>query len=442
MNKTHKLMMGLAMSAMAPLACANSETPAPEQAPAEQQTPAPGAAMTPEQQKKLLEEASRKAESLTVEQLRDFLSFGAGYAMGAQYLSDLEGLKVSDIDRALFLQAFADSLKGAPADEFAKLDMRAYLFAVQNLLLQRTTGKPLSMPEGLSKEEQTVFKQLSEAAAKIPEQEVLRFASYFIGYDFAQAFTQNFNAVQADDIKEAPFFEGVETAISNKLPDQYNDPSFTAPYMIGLDKMFSERLAAAGKANLAAGEAFLAENAKKEGVVTTDSGLQYKVLKTSTGEKYDAKKYGENALCSVSYEGRLIDGRVFDAAETPVEFPINGVVPGFSEALKLMPVGSEWEIYIPAKLGYGEQAPAVIGANSVLIFKLKLEGIKEAKGSPANPIELTPEILEQLQQQGLVPMDGTPEPQPAAPGAEPPAAQPDANQPAAPAPAPQPVALR
>lgn len=431
MKKTHKLMMGLAMSAMAPLACANSEPPAPEQAPAEQQAPAPEAATTPEQQQKMLEEASKKAEALTVEQLRDFLSFGAGYAMGAQYLNGLEGLKLSDIDHTLFLQGFADSLKGAPADEFAKMDVRTHLFAMQNLMTQRTTGKPLPMPEGLSQEEQAMFKQVSEAASKIAEPEVFRFISYFIGYDFAQALTRDFNALQADDILEAPFFAGVDAAIGNKLPEQYNDPSYTMPYMLGLDKMFNERIAQAGQANLAAGQAFLAENAKKEGVVTTESGLQYKVLNAGTGEKYDAKKLGENALCSVTYEGRLIDGRVFDAAETPVEFPINGVVPGFSEALKLMPVGSEWEIYIPAELGYGEQAPAVIGANSVLIFKLKLEGLKEAKGSAANPIELTPEILEQLQQQGLVPMDGS-----AAPAAEPQATP----QPAAPAPDAQPAA--
>lgn len=431
--------MGLALTAMAPLACANSETPAPEQAPAEQQAPAPNAAMTPEQQQKMLEEASKKAETLTVDQLRDFLSYGAGYAMGAQYLNGLEGLKTDDINHALFLQAFADSLKGAPADEFAKLDVRTYLFAMQNLMSQRTTGKPLPMPEDLGPEEQAMFKQVSEAASKIAEPEILRFISYFIGYDFAQAFTRDFNALQAEDILEAPFFAGADAAINDKLPEQYSDPTYTMPYMLGLDKMFNDRLAQTGQANLAAGQAFLAENAKKEGVVTTESGLQYKILSAGSGEKYDAKKYGTNAQCSVTYEGRLIDGRVFDSTDTPVEFPINGVVPGFSEALKLMPVGSEWEIYIPAELGYGEQAPAVIGANSVLIFKLKLEGLKEAKGTPANPIELTPEILEQLQQQGLMPMDASGAPEPAAPAAEAPAQDP-APQPAAPAPASQPAA--
>lgn len=438
MKKTHTILLGLALTAMAPLAIANSEPPAPEQPPAEQkpadaQKPAAEAtpsaeqnpaATTPSQEEQDLAQFTKKAETLTQDQLLDFLSYGAGYAMGSQYLNALEGVKLADFDQALFMKAMSDALKGTPDDEFAKLDVRTYLYAIQNLMSQRSTGKPLTMPEDLPEQDQATFKKLGEEAAKISEPDVLRFMSYFAGYDFAQAFTRDFNALQEGDLRQAPFFEGAQAAMSNQLPEQYNDRAYTMPFMIALEDMFSERIAAAGKANLEAGQAFLAENAKKEGVVTTDSGLQYKVLKISTGEKYDAKKHGEAAKCSVTYEGRLIDGKVFDSSETPIEFPINGVVPGFSEALKLMPVGSEWEIYIPADLGYGEQAPPVIGSNSVLIFKLKLEGLKKEEPrpgtTPGNPIELTPEILEQLQKQGLVPVEGSfekeeiPAPQPGA----------------------------
>ena len=121
--------------------------------------------------------------------------------------------------------------------------------------------------------------------------------------------------------------------------------------------------------------------------------------------RYDAKKHGSAAECSVIYEGRLLDGTVFDATETPVPMPINRVVPGFAEALKLMPVGSTYEVYIPAELGYGEQGPGIIGNNATLIFKLTLTDIQPGRGTQANPIELTPEMLEQLQAQGLQPVE-------------------------------------
>ena len=130
--------------------------------------------------------------------------------------------------------------------------------------------------------------------------------------------------------------------------------------------------------NRRAGEAFLAENAKKDSVVVLPSGLQYKVIKQGDGEVPKA-----NSKVEVNYEGRLIDGTVFDSSykrNKPQEFGVSGVIPGFSEALQLMPVGSEWEIYIPQELGYGdrENPNSPIKPFSALIFKVELVGVKAA----------------------------------------------------------------
>lgn len=130
--------------------------------------------------------------------------------------------------------------------------------------------------------------------------------------------------------------------------------------------------------NRIAGEKFLAENAKKDSVVTLPSGLQYKIIKAGTGEKPS-----ENSKVEVNYEGRLIDGTVFDSSykrNKPQEFSVNGVVPGFSEALKLMPAGSTWEIYIPQELAYGarETRNSPIKPFSTLIFKVELISVKAA----------------------------------------------------------------
>ena len=126
--------------------------------------------------------------------------------------------------------------------------------------------------------------------------------------------------------------------------------------------------------NKAAGEKFMAENKGKEGVQTTASGLQYKVLKAGNGAQPVDSSMGK-----VHYEGKLIDGTVFDSSierGTPAEFRVNQMIPGFTEALKLMPAGSEWEVYIPQELGYGAQQSGKINPFSALIFKIQLLEVK------------------------------------------------------------------
>lgn len=131
----------------------------------------------------------------------------------------------------------------------------------------------------------------------------------------------------------------------------------------------------AGEENQKEGEAFLAENKKKEGVVTLPSGLQYKILKAGEG-----KKPTEADTVEVHYRGTLINGAEFDSSlrrGQPITFKLTGIIPGWREALKLMPVGSKWQLFIPPQHAYGEQgAGKEIKPNSTLIFEVELLAIK------------------------------------------------------------------
>ena len=139
------------------------------------------------------------------------------------------------------------------------------------------------------------------------------------------------------------------------------------------EKMEASRKANAGiiETNHKAGEAFLAENKTKPGVVTTASGLQYMVIKEGTGPK---PQPSDKVKCH--YHGTLIDGTVFDSSidrGEPIEFPVTGVIQGWVEALQLMPVGSKWKLFIPPSLAYGDNAAGPkITPGSTLIFDVEL----------------------------------------------------------------------
>lgn len=127
----------------------------------------------------------------------------------------------------------------------------------------------------------------------------------------------------------------------------------------------------AAEAASAEGNAFLAENAKREGVMTTESGLQYEIISEGSGEK---PSYDSNVR--THYHGTFIDGKVFDSSVTrgqPAEFPVSGVIAGWTEALQLMPVGAKYKLYVPHHLAYGERgAGAAIPPYSTLVFEVEL----------------------------------------------------------------------
>jgi FKBP-type peptidyl-prolyl cis-trans isomerase len=143
-----------------------------------------------------------------------------------------------------------------------------------------------------------------------------------------------------------------------------------------IQKEQQAKMKEAGDKNKSEGEAFLAANKGKAGVVTLPSGLQYKVLTTGTGPKPTAS---DTVVCN--YKGTLVDGTEFDSSYKsgkPVTFPVSGVIKGWTEALQLMPVGSKWQLFIPSNLAYGERgAGAQIGPNSTLVFDVELVSIQD-----------------------------------------------------------------
>ncbi|TMO48094.1 FKBP-type peptidyl-prolyl cis-trans isomerase [Pseudoalteromonas ruthenica] len=142
-----------------------------------------------------------------------------------------------------------------------------------------------------------------------------------------------------------------------------------------------EQAKAAAQENLAEGEKYLAENAKKEGIEVTESGLQYEVL-----EQGDGEKPAETDTVKVHYKGTLLDGTEFDSSYSrnePTTFPLNRVIPGWTEGLQLMPVGAKYKFTIPSELAYGERDLGKIPANSTLVFEVELLEIVQPKEEAA-----------------------------------------------------------
>ncbi|MGC2208697.1 MAG: FKBP-type peptidyl-prolyl cis-trans isomerase [Candidatus Korobacteraceae bacterium] len=141
---------------------------------------------------------------------------------------------------------------------------------------------------------------------------------------------------------------------------------------------------ALGEANQKEGEAYLAANKAKEGVVTLPSGLEYKVIKQGDGPKPTPSD-----MVECNYRGTLINGKEFDSSYKrgkPATFPVSGVIKGWTEVLQLMPVGSKYQVVIPADLAYGQRGPSAdIGPNATLIFEIELLSIKEKPATSANP---------------------------------------------------------
>ena len=189
--------------------------------------------------------------------------------------------------------------------------------------------------------------------------------SYSLGVSVANNLkSSGFESIETHALASAfsDVFEGNEVKINEEDANM-----LIQDYFVELSQKKSQEA-------ISAGQAFLDENAKKEGVVTTESGLQYEVLTSGTGASP-----AETDQVSVHYHGTLIDGTVFDSSVDrgqPATFPVNGVIPGWVEALQLMNVGSKYKLYIPSDLAYGERgAGGSIGPNATLIFEVELLSI-------------------------------------------------------------------
>lgn len=194
-----------------------------------------------------------------------------------------------------------------------------------------------------------------------PEQK----ASYGIGRQVGDQVANNgFDGMDAEAVGR-----GVADALAGA--DHAVSPSDIQAAFDVIRDQVQARQAEKAKAQASAGEAFLADNASKEGITVTASGLQYQVLQEGNGDKP-----GPTATVKTHYHGTLIDGTVFDSSVQrgqPAEFPVNGVIAGWTEALQLMAVGSKWRLFIPYQLAYGERgAGGSIAPFSALVFEVEL----------------------------------------------------------------------
>lgn len=203
-------------------------------------------------------------------------------------------------------------------------------------------------------------------------------ASYSIGYDMGETAKK-----QKIELNPDVLLSGLKDALAGKeaaMSKEDREKTMQALQKEMMEKQVAASKEAAAK-NAAEGEKFLAENKTKEGVKTTESGLQYKALKEGSGPSPKATD-----TVVVNYKGTLIDGTEFDSSykrNEPLTIQVNRVIKGWSEALQLMKPGAKWQLFIPSSLGYGERgAGKDIGPNAMLIFEVELLSIKPAEPSP------------------------------------------------------------
>jgi FKBP-type peptidyl-prolyl cis-trans isomerase FklB len=203
-------------------------------------------------------------------------------------------------------------------------------------------------------------------------------ASYSIGYDMGETARK-----QKIELNPDALMSGLKDALAGKealMSKEDREKTMQALQKEMMEKQIAASKEAATK-NAAEGEKFFAENKSKEGVKTTESGLQYKVLKEGSGPSPKATD-----TVVVNYKGTLIDGTEFDSSykrNEPTTFQVNRVIKGWTEALQLMKPGAKWQLFIPSSLAYGERgAGQLIGPNATLIFEVELLSIKPPEPSP------------------------------------------------------------
>ena len=186
-----------------------------------------------------------------------------------------------------------------------------------------------------------------------------------LSYALGLSMGQNFKGSGVDKINVSDFAAALQAVYAGEKPEMTYDEAKQVA-----QEYFTNLQARAGEENAKAGRDFLANNAKQEGVVVTESGLQYLVVKEGSG-----KKPGPNDVVTVHYTGRLIDGTVFDSSVErgePATFAVGQVIAGWVEGLQLMSEGAAYRLFIPSELAYGEHGTGPIQPNSALIFDVQL----------------------------------------------------------------------
>jgi FKBP-type peptidyl-prolyl cis-trans isomerase len=253
----------------------------------------------------------------------------------------------------------------------------ASAMALPNTIAQQQAPPPAKTPPPAPAKPQqgTVAKTSRTPAAKgqpLTLKTQKEKASYALGMNIGSGLRK-----QPIDIDPAILARGLRDALSNgkMLLTEEEERAVLTQLQSDARKKQQELAQQAGQANKQQGLAFLEANKTKEGIVVLPDGLQYKILQQGTGPKPAAT---DQVVCN--YRGTLLDGREFDSSYKrgqPATFPVSGVIKGWTEALQLMPVGSKWQLFVPAELAYGEPgAGGQIGPNATLIFEVELLSIK------------------------------------------------------------------
>lgn len=255
--------------------------------------------------------------------------------------------------------------------------------------MARTEGlDQFLMQQGIDSTQMAEFiKGFNEGAAKIDKKDVAYMTGLQVGQMVSKQWVEGFNQqIFGNDSTQSLSRENLLAGfIAGVVGKGQMDKMFAQGYMQSQMEVVREKALKKQYADvIAEGEKFLAENKAKEGVVTTESGLQYKILTKGTGEIP-----ADTSYVQVNYKGTLIDGTEFDSSykrkdkdgkSQPATFRANQVIKGWTEALTMMPVGSKWELYIPYDLAYGSRATgADIKPFSTLIFEVELVGISKKK---------------------------------------------------------------
>ncbi len=250
--------------------------------------------------------------------------------------------------------------------------MKKYILLSAILVLVAAVSSPLFAQKKEKKKKGEAAENTAPVAAKPLFANNNDTISYIIGADIAHSFAKN-----SLDLNRDLVFKGFIDAQA-KTDTLFTEEEIGAIMMAWQQEMSAKKAAQSEielTKNKKIGEDYLAANSLNAGVKTLPSGLQYKVLKDGAGESPD-----DNDVVTVHYTGTLVDGTVFDSSRErgePIEFPVNGVIAGWTEALKLMKPGSQFMLYIPANLAYGDKKTGPIPEGSTLIFDVELLKIEK-----------------------------------------------------------------
>ncbi len=257
----------------------------------------------------------------------------------------------------------------------------AALVAMVGVVGAQQSGQPAQKPAAQSAQPPAAQPPAAQPQAGKPESVADR-ASYAIGYQFGRQFKQNEITVNNDLLMKG-LRDGLGSGQASLTDEEMQTAvqAFQQQFM----QQQAEKQKVQGEKNKTEGEAFLAKNKERPGVKTTASGLQYEVVKEGTGPQPKASD-----TVTVHYKGTLIDGTEFDSSKegAPATFALGQVVPGWTEGLQLMKVGSKYKLYIPAALGWGDRgAGPLIGPNAAVVFEVELLSIGQPQGEGQPPAQ-------------------------------------------------------